>query len=78
MFCLLQVLWEKHFNFSSIVICGLVILEMAFSEERSLSEISLQEKERRFKKLAKILGKFRKTYLSNLSENKRMVNEKKY
>lgn len=44
---------------------------MALSEERALSEISLQETERRFKRVTKIVGKFGKAYLSNLSEKKR-------
>lgn len=42
-----------------------------FVRERALSELGLQETERRFKRITKIVGKFGKVYLNNLSEKKR-------
>lgn len=58
MFGSLQVLCVKYLSFFSIVIRSLVILGMALSEERALSEISLEETERRFKRLANLVEKF--------------------
>jgi len=56
MFSLLRVSCVKYRSFFSTVICGLVILGTALSEERPLSEIGLEETER-FQRLAKIVGK---------------------
>lgn len=69
----------KYLSFFSIVICSLVILGMSLSEERALSEISLEEREGRLKRLAKIVGKLGESVSEQpLREEKKMINEKKY